>query len=122
MTKLQSDLTLAASTWAGAEIRGMIDVPLLVIGGKMEAYGEILTKNAFLLGASTKVTLGFDPLPKVSPAVNFAFSEREIDIAAEAEFCLDPFGCTTAGIKFNPNWATGDVQICVEPFADEICI
>lgn len=120
VTKLQSNLALSASTWGGAELSGLIDVPLVIIGGKVEAYGEILTENAFKLGASTEVTLGFEGFASISPMVSFAFSEREIDISAKAEFCL--IECIDAGISFNPNWATGDVNICVKPFVVEICL
>ncbi len=121
LAALQSNLALDASTWGGAKLSGMIDVPLQIIGGELEAYGEILTANTFKLGASTRVTLGFEGFASVSPMVNFAFSQDEIEIAAEAEFCAIE-ACATAGLKFNPNWATGDVEICVTPFAVELCL
>ncbi len=120
VTKLQSGLSLSASTWGGAELSGMIDMPLLVASGEVEAYGEILTEHAFKLGASSKVTLGFDDFASVSPEVRFEFSEREIDISAKAEFCA--IECVDASIKFNPNWSKKTIDVCVKPFLVELCL
>ena len=113
VTKLQSDLSLKASTWGGAKLSGMIDVPLVVIGGNVSVSGEILSPTRFKLTGSTSAFLDFK-VASTTAKVHFGFSQSEIDIGAAAEFCLEPLGCDSFGIIFNPNWGTGKVKICVD--------
>ncbi|MGK7393320.1 MAG: hypothetical protein ACNS62_02065 [Candidatus Cyclobacteriaceae bacterium M3_2C_046] len=118
VTKLQSDLSLKASTWGGARLSGMIDVPLVIIGGNISVSGEILSPTRFKLTGSTSAFLDFK-VASTTAKVHFGFSQSEIDIGASAEFCLDPIGCESFGILFNPNWGTGKVKICVD-FPDPV--
>ncbi|MGI9545415.1 MAG: hypothetical protein ACR2MX_19290 [Cyclobacteriaceae bacterium] len=121
VTELQSNLTLNASTWEGAMLSGMIDVPLVVIGGDITVSGEILTANLFKLSGSSSAFLDFG-IASAEAGVNLGFSEREIDIGASAEFCVIEI-CDTLGISFNPNWGNGSLSACVDfPIDGEICI
>lgn len=121
VTKLQTDLSLSASTWGGAQLSGMIDVPLVIIGGKLAATGMIDSPTKFGLTAEAGVFLDFG-VASARPNVVFGFSQSEIKIGANAEFCVTEI-CATVGLLFNPNWQTGQVQICAElPVVGETCI
>lgn len=121
VTKLQTDLSLAASTWGGAQLSGMIDVPLVIIGGNLSATGMIDSPTKFGLSAEAGVFIDFG-VASARPNVVFGFSQSEVKIGANAEFCITEI-CATVGLLFNPNWQTGEVQICAElPVAGETCI
>lgn len=121
VTKLQTDLSLAASTWGGAQLSGMIDVPLVIIGGNLAATGMIDSPTKFGLTAEAGVFVDLG-VASARPNVVFGFSQSEIKIGANAEFCVTEI-CATVGLIFNPNWATGQVKICAElPVVGETCI
>ncbi len=120
VTKLQSNLSLNASTWDGAMVSGMIDVPLVVIGGNIAVSGEILTANLFRLEGNSSAFLDFS-VASAEAGISMGFSPFDINLASEAEFCVDGLGCSNYGISFNPDWGSGSVSACVV-FVDEICI
>jgi hypothetical protein len=120
VTALQSNLSLSASSWDGARLSGMIDVPLVVIGGKTEVSGEILTQNLFSLEGSSSAFLDFT-VASAAAGISLGFSPTDIAISSNAEFCLAATGCADYGISFNPDWGNGSVSACVT-FVDEICI
>lgn len=121
VTKLQSNLSLHASTWNGAILSGMIDVPLVIIGGNISVSGEIFTENLFKLTGSTSAFIDLKVV-STTAKVHFGFSQSEIDIGASAEFCITEI-CDTVGLSFNPNWGTGKVKICADlPVKGETCI
>jgi hypothetical protein len=119
VTALQSNLSLSASSWDGARLSGMIDVPLVVIGGKTEVSGEILTQNLFSLDSSSAF-LDFT-VASAAAGISLGFSPTDIAISSNAELCLAATGCADYGISFNPDWGNGSVSACVT-FVDEICI
>jgi len=125
VTKLQGDLEISASTWAGAKVHGFIDVPLAVIGATVEVNGMITGPTSFSLEAYTSVFIDL-VVTSGEAALCWRFNQNEIKIGAEATLCVgvDPFEvCPTVGMRINPNWGAGTVSICVTlPIVDEVCI
>lgn len=125
VTKLQGDLEIRASTWNGAYVSGMIDVPLVIIGGEVSVEGYITSPTQFGLTGYVGVNLDFG-VANADANVCFRFSQSEIKIGASVGICLfddnDEEQCDTRiGVKFNPNWGDGTVSICIE-FLGEHCI
>ena len=120
VTRLQSNLSLNASSWDGAILTGMIDVPLVVIGGNTSVRGEILTDKLFDLEGSSSAFLDFT-VASAEAGISLGFSPTDVSITSNTEFCLAGTGCADYGVSFNPDWGNGSVSACVT-FVDEVCI
>lgn len=125
VTKLQGDIEISASTWAGAKVHGFVDVPLAIIGATVEVNGMITGPTQFSLEAYSSVFIDLF-VTSGEAALCWRFNQNEIKIGAEATLCVgvDPLQvCPTVGLRINPNWGAGTVSICVTlPIVDEVCI
>lgn len=121
VTKLQSKLSLNATSWGGAALSGEVDVPLVIIGGNIAVTGYIYGPTKFGLNGKTSVFVDLQ-VASARPSIELGFSQSSITIAADAEFCVTEI-CATVGLSFKPNWETGSLNICAElPVAGETCI
>ena len=120
VAKLDADLTVAASTWGGAKVSGLINVPLPIVGGMIDVDGMITGITTFSLNAlgSAYVDMG---IAQAEAGLCFGFSQDDVKIGGNAEFCVVKV-CADVGLKIRPNWGNGTVSICGVILGEEICI
>jgi len=128
VTKLDADLTLKASTWGGAKLKGKIDLPLKHIGGNIDVTGCINGVTSFTLNANAGIHMDFGPTA-AEVAVCYRFTQSDIKIGGNANFTWDKDDDSGEsdsgglGVIINPNWGNRTVTVCVEiPVLGEHCL
>jgi len=132
VTELNADLSISASTSTGARVSGVIDVPLVIIGGNIDVSGSITGPTSFSLAANAGVFMDFGPT-SAEVGVCYAFDQSQIKLGGNAQFTWtkkkeqedDPDETDTQGLAvlINPNWGNNTVDICIEiPVLGEHCL
>lgn len=119
--KLDADLTIGASTWGGAKVNGLINVPLPIVGGTVEVDGMITGVTTFSLNANASAYIDMG-VASAEAGLCFGFSQNDVKIGGSAEFCVVGEVCANVGLKIRPNWSNGTVSICGEIVGKEVCI
>ncbi len=130
--RLEANLTIAASTYRGAEVYGNIDLPLPIVGGNIRVEGKITSPTTFDLQAGAGVYIDVGVATAVAD-ICFGFSQNDIKIGGSAGLCWfkkkdkeedpDIEECDTLGLKINPNWANRTLTLCVDiPVLGEHCM
>ena len=120
VAKLDADLLVAASTWGGAKVSGVINVPLPIVGGNINVDGMITGITTFSLNANASAYIDLG-VASAEAALCFGFSQRDIKIGGSGEFCVGEI-CPSVGLRIRPNWGNGTVSICGEILGGEVCI
>lgn len=124
VAKLDADLSVSASTWAGAKVNGLINVPLPIIGGRVEVNGMITGITTFSLDANASAYVEMGDVASAEAGICFGFSQRNIKVGGSAEFCAADIICGEFGIRIKPDWGQGSVELCVDfgSAVGEVCI
>jgi hypothetical protein len=120
VTTSKTELSVKASTSTGVAMFGRIDAPFKL--GWVQVEGELLTDKLFSLYGEAGPRLDF-VAGEVKAVIGMGFSATNIKLSASGEFCTDVTGCNGIGLKVNPDWGKGKLDICAKfPVVGEQCI